>query len=382
MTASIPQESRLPQRLVRLGVILFSAAVLSACALAPGMNMGGPQAATQDIEDAAPEGALKTITPELIIQQRAALATEVKGDVKRLYGTNKIYTIGPGDILNIVVWDHPELAMMPISSSRSTGSLNQADIGNGYPVNADGKIQFPYVGAIKVAGLTDLQVRDLLTKRIATYINNPQLTVRIQSYRSNRIYVDGEVRDPGLQVMDDLPMTLPEALNRAGGFTADADRSSVVLMRNGTSIDINLPQLTRLGVNPNKIMLTNGDMLRVLNRDESKVFILGEVFRPHAQPLRDGRLSLTEALGEAGGVDQLTSNPRQIYVVRKGVHDNAQIFHLNAASPAAFVLANEFELHARDVVFVDAAPIVRWNRVISNLLPSYSGIVTTRNLTR
>ncbi|NYT76916.1 polysaccharide biosynthesis/export family protein [Alcaligenaceae bacterium] len=382
MTASIPQESRLPLRLARLGAITLSAAVLSACALAPGMNMGGPQAAAQAVEDVAPEGALTPITPELISQQRAALTTEVKSDVKRLYGKSKIYTIGAGDILNIVVWDHPELAMSTISSSRSTGSLSQADIGNGYPVSANGTIQFPFVGSIKVAGLTDEQVRDLLTKRIATYINNPQLTVRIQTYRSNRIYVDGEVRAPGLQVIDDLPMTLPEALNRAGGFTPDADRSSVVLIRNGTSIDINLPQLTRLGINPNKIMLTNGDMLRVLNREESKVFVLGEVFKPHSQPLRDGHLSLTEALGEAGGVDQLTGNPRQIYVVRKGADDNAQIFHLDAASPAAFVLANEFELHARDVVFVDAAAIVRWNRVISNLLPSYGSIVTTRNLTR
>jgi polysaccharide export outer membrane protein len=343
------------------------------------MHMGGSEDAAKVVEDLAPEGALTAITPELIRQQRAAQATEVKAEVKRLYGKSKAYTIGPSDILNIVVWDHPELALLPTSSSRSTGSVTQADIGNGYPVSSDGKIQFPYVGAVKVTGLTEMQVRDLLTKRIATYINNPQLTVRIQSYRNSRVYVDGEVRLPGLQVVDDIPMTLPEALNRAGGFTSDADRSSIVLSRQGKSTQINLSQLTRLGVNPSKIMLTNGDMLRVLHRDESKVFVLGEVTKPHSQPLRDGRLSLTQALGEAGGVNQLTSDPRQIYVMRKGPDDTPQIYHLDAASPAAYLIANDFELQARDVIFVDPAPVVRWNRFISNVLPSYSNALDTHN---
>ena len=375
-TSQLPAPGR---RLATICATLVAAVVLSACAFSPGMHMGSSKDAAKVVEDLAPEGALTSITPELIRQQRAALAAEVKTEVKRLYGTSKAYTIGPGDILNIVVWDHPELALLPTSSSRSTGSVTQADIGNGYPVSADGKIQFPYVGAIKVAGLTEMQVRDLLTKRIATYINNPQLTVRIQSYRNSRVYLDGEVRMPGLQVVDDIPMTLPEALNRAGGFTADADRSNIVLSRKGKSTQINLSQLTRLGVNPSNIMLANGDMVRVLHRDESKVFVLGEVTKPHSQPLRDGRLSLTQALGEAGGVNQLTSDPRQIYVMRKGPEDKPQIYHLDAASPAAYLIANDFELQARDVVFVDPAPVVRWNRFISNVLPSYSNALDTHN---
>ena len=380
MTVLTPSQQPVPgRRLATICATLLAAVVLSACALSPGMHMGGSEDAAKVVEDLAPEGALTAITPELIRQQRAAQATEVKAEVKRLYGKSKAYTIGPSDILNIVVWDHPELALLPTSSSRSTGSVTQADIGNGYPVSSDGKIQFPYVGAVKVTGLTEMQVRDLLTKRIATYINNPQLTVRIQSYRNSRVYVDGEVRLPGLQVVDDIPMTLPEALNRAGGFTSDADRSSIVLSRQGKSTQINLSQLTRLGVNPSKIMLTNGDMLRVLHRDESKVFVLGEVTKPHSQPLRDGRLSLTQALGEAGGVNQLTSDPRQIYVMRKGPDDTPQIYHLDAASPAAYLIANDFELQARDVIFVDPAPVVRWNRFISNVLPSYSNALDTHN---
>src|SRR5690606_15846039 len=83
------------------------------------------------------------------------------------------------------------------------------DVGNGYNINHDGTIQFPMVGPVKVAGLTENEVRDRLTRLLSEYVRNPQVTVRMQAYRHQRIYVDGEVNQPGLQTMDDIPMTLP-----------------------------------------------------------------------------------------------------------------------------------------------------------------------------
>lgn len=379
----------LRSRCATIATLIGLAIVLSACALAPGMHMGGPEAANKALqEDAAPAGALTPITRDLIVHQRASRTTEIKKEVKRLFGKGKAYTIGPGDIVNIVVWGHPELALAPATSNRSMGSSSQADVGNGYNVNPDGVIQFPFVGPVKIAGLTEDQARKLLTTRIAKYIRDPQLTVRVQAYRHDRVYVDGEVRAPGLQTMDDIPMTLPEAINRAGGFTPEADRSSVVLTRKGVSTEINLPLLTRLGVNPNRILLAGGDLLRVVARNESKIFVLGEVSTPRALQMHDGRLSLTEALGEAGGASPLTSDPRQIYVIRKPPRADdekevAEIYHLDAATPTAFMLANDFELQPRDVVFIDAAPVVRWNRVVSNVLPSYDSMfINTRNTTK
>lgn len=375
-------------RCAKLCSVAGMSILLSACAFAPGMHMGDPVDDKAAIEDAAPAGALTTITSELIVQQRNAQAKEVKKEVRRLYGEGKSYTIGAGDIVNIVVWGHPELALAPATSNRSMGSSSQADVGNGYNVNPDGTIQFPFVGPVKIAGLTENQARDLLTRRISKYIKDPQLTVRVQAYRHDRVYIDGEVRAPGLQTMDDIPMTLPEAINRAGGFTPEADRSTLILTRKNKSIEINLPQLTRLGVNPNRIMLADGDLLRVVSRNESKIFVLGEVWTPRALQMQDGRLSLTEALGEAGGASPLTSDAGQIYVIRKVPHEKdgeekAQIYHLDAASPSAYMLANDFQLKPRDVVYIDAAPVVRWHRVIGNLIPSYDSLlINTRNTTK
>ncbi len=84
-------------------------------------------------------------------------------------------------------------------------------------------------------------------------------------------------------------------------------------------------------------------------------------------------------LGDAGGLNQATGDPRQIYVVRAANTENPEIFHLDAQSPAAFALAEGFELQARDVVYVDPVPLVRWNRVISLILPSAQAVNTTRD---
>jgi polysaccharide biosynthesis/export protein len=194
--------------------------------------------------------------------------------------------------------------------------------------------------------------------------------------------VDGEVGRPGSQAISDIPATLPEVIGRAGGFTGAADRSTVAVSRNGSTTVINMQQLTALGVNPDSILLGGGDLVRVLSREESKVYVMGEVTRPIAQPLRNGRLTLNEALGEAGGVNPTSGDPRQIYVVRSIQGNQPEIYHLDARSPVDFALAEGFELKARDVVYVDPAPLVRWNRVLSLILPSAEAIIVTNSFRR
>jgi polysaccharide export outer membrane protein len=92
-----------------------------------------------------------------------------------------------------------------------------------------------------------------------------------------------------------------------------------------------------------------------------------------------GQLTLAEALAEAGGVNPLSANAGQVYVIRSGESARAQIYHLNAASPDALLLADRFALAARDVVYVDAAPVVRWARLINNILPSADFFRNTLN---
>ncbi|HLT99037.1 MAG TPA: polysaccharide biosynthesis/export family protein [Burkholderiaceae bacterium] len=362
---------------------LLSSVVLAACSMSPGTHMGSPEKVSQALqEDGAPAGALKSITPELIRTQLATNGEQVRRQVAHLFGKAEPYKVGPGDILNIVVWNHPELALTPAGSATTAVVTGVNELGNGYNVGPDGTIQFPFTGSVHVAGLNEFQIRDRLAQRLSGYVNAPQITVRVQAYRSARVYIDGEVNNPGVLPINDIAMTLPEAINRAGGMTQNADRSSVTLTRDGTTTQIDLPLLARSNVDPSNIILKNGDMLRVGSREDSKVYMLGDVFAPTAHVMHDGTVTLAQALGEAGGVNPESGNPRQVYVIRRGDDGQPELYHLDVSRPTAYVLAADFPLKPRDIVFVDPAPIVRWNRVISNLLPSYDAVYTTRAMTR
>ncbi len=396
---------------------LAIASVLSACASSPGTSiseslndgglrpnakLGGAPASGQSFSwpswlrpnpvasnaegtstyvSSPPPGKLISISPELILKQNAAKSTEIGSDIKRLFANPSSYRIGPGDVLSIVIWTHPELNAPPSAATTSDPS-GQSALGTGFNVSSDGFIQFPFIGVIRVGGLTEYGARTLLLRELSKYLKNPQITVRVQGFRSSRIYIDGEVKTPGLLALTDIPLTLPDALSRAGGLTTSADRSAVAVTRGTVTTIISMQQLAELNVNPATIVLANGDLVRVLSREDSRVYVLGEVNRPAPLTMRNGRMSLAEALGESGGISQISADPRQIYVLRNVAVGNAEIYHLDARSPAAMAMADSFDLKPRDVVFVDPAPIVRWNRVISLLLPSGQLVNTARDIVK
>ncbi|MFF7055400.1 Polysaccharide biosynthesis/export protein [compost metagenome] len=357
---------------------------LGACAFSPGMTFKADHLV--DPLDPNSVATIKEITPSLVVDDLRNRQALINNDgVEKLLGTAEPYRIGPGDILSIVVWDHPELVLPTQTYAIGTGvtELVMGDTASGIPgytVSSTGYIQFPYTGLLKVAGLTELQARNLIVNSSGKYIQDPQITVRVLGYRSKRVYVEGEVKFPGTVAINDIPMTLLEAVNRAGGLLPTADRSAVYVIRDGRRTRVNLPALVERGQDLNQVMLRTGDIVRVTPRDDSKVFVMGEVFLPTTVVMRDGRMSLTEALGLAGGPNQLTADASQVFVVRSTEQATPEVFHLNAKSPQALAVGSKFELDPKDVVFVDTASLVRWNRFISNLFPSAQTVQTVKSI--
>lgn len=358
--------------------------VAGCAAVSPGMHFGSAgysSSGTNSAESSsaangdASNAVLKPITPQLVKVERDLREKQVSQDISKLLARPGPYTIDNGDVLSIVVWDHPELsnaATVATGVPSGTGADASTSIATappaGFIVDHDGIIQFPYAGPLKVAGLTQDQARNLLTNKLSRYLKQPKVTLRVHSYRSKRVYVDGEVKSPGLQSINDIPMTLIEALNRAGGVLPSGDQSQIVINRSGTNYHINLPQLVQRGVNPGSIMLANGDVVRVRSRDESKVFVSGEVIVPRALPMHNGRLTLNEALGESGGINPTSGDSSQIYVVRKSGADQV-VYQLDGRAPGALAMAEGFELYPKDLVYVAATPLANWNRAISLIFP-------------
>jgi polysaccharide biosynthesis/export protein len=373
------RHSFLRPRWPSISVAILTAATLSACALAPGNHFGSREESVVKVPqrtngELVPDNIIiKEITAELIIEMYAAAnsgqadrSVDASNSEDTHFKVKSIpeivdYKLGPGDIISIIVWDHPELTT-PAGTYRTA---EQA----GTVIAEDGTIYYPYVGVVKVAGLTTRQVRTILTSRLTKYIEKVQLDVRMAQFRSKRVYVVGEVATPGTQEITDIPMTILEAVNRAGGFTAEADYSRVLLTRRGATYRIDIQKMYEKGATEQNALLQPGDIVNVLDRSYNKVFVLGEVKKPGSIIMNKKRSTLAEALSDAGYIDQTSANPSWIYVMR-GDSDIPELFHLNGQTPDAMLLADRFPLHPRDIVYVDVADIVRFNRVITNILPT------------
>ena len=334
--------------------LLFFAVALNGCAIVPGQRMD--------------EGALQRddshvkfvqITPELVEngQAQASVPQEL------LSYQPEDYRVGPGDTLYITVWEHPELT--------SPAGSQQQTVANGRLVRPDGTLFYPYAGTIKASGLTIEELRQLLTKKLASFVKDPQVDVSVVGYGSQRITLEGAFAHTDAQVLNAVPLTLSQAIGAAGIDTQQADLSGLTLTRDGKTYKLDLTQLNETEGGP-QIYLKPGDRVFLPYNDNKEVYVVGEVVHPQAITFKTTALSLTQALGRAGGLSPVTSSGNAVYVIRgsqKLSQNPAEVYHLNARSPAAFALADNFRVEPGDVVFVGASAITKWNRVLSQLLP-------------
>jgi polysaccharide export outer membrane protein len=353
------------------GRTLFAASVagvLAGCA-APGMRLDA-QAPAPPPQDLRTRAELYSIDRDTLTQLRQAgpPPAAARPVSFRTADAPYEYLVGAQDVLRITVFEHPEL-------TNPSGTANEL---SGRVVNSDGKVFFPYVGAVQAAGRTVQQIRETIANGLARVIKNPQVDVSVLQYRSQRIVVAGEVRNPGAVPITDVPPSLTEVIALAGGLGPEADLSSVTVTRGGATARLDLYAYYYGGDANQNLRLQTGDVVNIPERRFNKVFVMGEVLRPNSLTMPRGRLTLAEALADSGGVNPLTANAGQVYVIRDG-GEKPQIWHLNAASADALILADRFDLRARDVVFVDAQPVVRWARVVNNILPAADFLRETLN---
>ncbi|MEA2120213.1 polysaccharide export protein [Halovibrio sp. HP20-50] len=353
------------QTIFRLLIVASLALLIGGCSLAPGGNIDydAPESESPNLKRLVD---IKPITPEMIwsqkLQERRVhpVTQELREEISAYE-----YTLGVGDILSIIVYDHPELTI-PTGGERSA-----AESGN--IVRSDGTIFYPFIGRVHVEGKTTEEVRQQLTRRLADYLTEPQIDVFIAAFNSKRFHVTGAVASPGSVPVTNVPMTILDAVNEVGGPTENAFWHEMLLFRNGIEEQLSLFDLLSEGDQRQNRLLRDGDLLHFPSADNQGVAMLGQVRSPGNLRMNRERLSLTDALARAGGVNEQTAEPSGIFVLRRnepGAAKLATVYQLDISNAIAFVMASNFQLEPKDVVYVTTAPIARWNRVISLLLPS------------
>lgn len=224
------------------------------------------------------------------------------------------YVIGPEDEISITVWDHPDL----------TRKIR---------VNLEGKISFPLIGEVSVGGLTTIEIEkkigELLNK---DYIINPQVSVVIESYKSSKVSIMGEVKMPGPYALT-RRMNVVEALSMAGGLLSEADHEIMIVRpkksdQAGRALlpeEVEDSEIIRIQIRD--MLQREGDMeekarnIEVRNGDTIFVpkarmfYVTGEVMKPGQYAYQRG-MSLLHAISTAGGFTEKARRSK-VKVVRQ-----------------------------------------------------------------
>ncbi|WP_276967995.1 polysaccharide biosynthesis/export family protein [Metallibacterium scheffleri] len=282
------------------------------------------------------------------------------------------YRLGPGDVIAIGVYLHPDLSIPPPGMSSTQGPP-------GAVVSNDGNLQLPLLGEVHVAGLTVGQLRSTLTTAYAHYIVNPSISIQVQQSRSIRYYLLGQFADPGLKYSD-RPLHLLDALALGGSVNfTNADLHGAYVIQGGHKLPLDIGSLLLKGDLSQNVRLRSGDTVVVPAASTMVAYVFGAVGKPGPVPFVNGRLGLLQALSSAG-MDLGNLSSAEL--------DDIRVIRSSGASGTFYVVdaarilrgrAAPFQLESGDIVYVPATAIGSWNAVIQLLLPSLQLVGATLN---
>jgi len=254
-------------------------ALVSGCAAVPGLNINesGDSVGYRLVN--VDSATIKSLSAGVLASAEGVPAE--MGSVPASDLSTENYRIGPGDILHVTVWDHPELT---IPTGQNLGDLTAA----GRVVSSDGLLFYPYVGEFKVGGMTVKQLREHLSARLSRVITNPQVDARVVAFRSQRVQVSGEVKSPGLVSLDDTPKGFLDAVNERGGLNPTASRRRAYLTRDEKIYEINIGSLLSGVGGGDKLRLASGDLITVPDQSSEQIYVLGEVEHQLTVPFSKG----------------------------------------------------------------------------------------------
>jgi polysaccharide export outer membrane protein len=281
------------------------------------------------------------------------------------------FALGAGDVLEVSIWESPPASLFGVATAdlRSGAATARVIVLPEQMVAADGNIQVPFVGTVKAAGRTSADVQADIVLGLKGKANQPQVVVRLLRNTTSMVTVVGEVTASTRMPLTAKGERVLDALAVAGGVRQPVGKMSLQLTRDKQVLSLPLDSI--IADPEQNIMLQPGDVVTAIHQPFS-LTVLGATGANREMEFEGQGITLAQALGRAGGLQDQRADARGIFIFRfedpallPNVRANAPrtaqgkvpvVFRLDLKDPASFFAAQDFPMRHKDVVYVANAP--------------------------
>ncbi len=350
-----------------------TASALGACTL----PRGGPskKEVLRGADAQAPEFAVYQVNRDLLTRVRGWPVTGEMTESAWLarHDSPVSQTIAVGDRLDLRIWDSAETSLI-------TAAEQKAITMDGLVVSPAGEVFVPYVGEIRVVGMTPGHARTTIQTRLESIIPSAQVQLSLASGRRNSVDLVGGVASPGRYPLEDLNTSVLNIISQGGGVPPEMNNPRVRLVRDGRTY---MTPLSRLYDSPTlDTTLRGGDKI-IVEKDDRYFLALGASGREQVVDFSTEELSALKAVTEMGGISDSRADPQGILVLRTypqsavgpgGPSHRRVVFSLDLTTADGLFSAQQFPIHSGDVVMATESPVTSV-RTIFGLIGSAFGVV-------
>lgn len=264
-----------------------------------------------------------------------------------------------GDVINVLITDNaPEGSALfaPLSTGGTQLKVR---------IDSQGMISLPYVGHQFVAGMTLIQVEDMIRQKLKGVTSDVQAHVDLVGDLSGSVLVAGAVKAPGRFSTLQGPLTLLDAINQGGGPVMEPHLVNVTVRNGSQTITLNYEEVL---AGNNFVLKPNSEV--IVDRARQRFIAMGAVGEPGLKDLPSQNTSLLDALSSVGGLKEGSANPEGVFVFRMGTDGNPKptVMRLDMRDPTSIFYARQIMIKPDDTIYVTNAAVYEWQKVISPIV--------------
>ncbi len=308
------------------------------------------------------------------------------------HGSNN-YLIGPGDIIEVNIWEAPPAMLFGGRDSTTVGATSTTSVTlPEQMVDSDGTISIPFVGRITVQSQTIKEIEAAIVRELRGKANQPQVLVRVVQSNTSSVTVVGEVNSSTMMSLTPKGERLLDAIAAGGGVTKEVDRTAVVVSRSNVTGMMPLGSVIR---DPRQnILLAPGDIVTAVYQPQT-FSVLGQTGKNQEIPFEAQGISLAQALARSGGLNENTADASGIFVFRfedvktfnlfgKTVASAnttvPTIYNIDLKDPSSFFVTQNFPVQNHDVIYVPTSSGRQTEKFLRFLNMITSPVITGYNV--